>query len=379
MFAETDLERRRFCASLTLTVCGATLCVFKPATARHVNELKESPSMLPIREIIPVPARLPVERKMPSLDGATGWLNSPPPGPTKLSGQVILVSFWTYTCINWLRSLPYLRAWDEKYRNQGLVVIGVHTPEFLFEENFVNVRQAVKERTIGYPVAIDNDYAVWNAFKNEYWPAMYFVDRDGNIRHHQFGEGNYESSEKVIQQLLLDGAKNNDIIHDVVAVNAFGIEAAADWDNLASPETYLGYGRASNFISPGGAVANQRRLYTMPTRLGANQWALSGEWNVGIQAILLHKKGGHIGYRFHARDLHLVMGPKEGRPIAFRVRLNGQPPGEAHGIDVDASGQGTIAGQRLYQLVRQPGNIVDQNFDIEFLDAGAEVFAFTFG
>jgi thiol-disulfide isomerase/thioredoxin len=380
MAEETNLERRRFCAGITLTVISAQLGMPTSATARNAGESSAAASMIPVQDRSPGLAQLPIEGKMPSLGGAGGWLNSPPLEETGFRGKVVLVSFWTYTCINWMRSLPYVRAWNEKYKDQGLMVIGVHTPEFSFEKNSANVRQAVDESGIEYPVAIDSDYVIWNAFKNGYWPALYFIDRHGYIRHHQFGEGNYEHSEVVIQQLLLDGAKRSGTDHQLVSVRPRGVERAADWDNLRSPETYLGYGRGSNFASPGGAVTNQLRFYAMPARLGANHWALAGEWTVGNEATLLNQAGGRVACRFHARDLHLVMGVRTGgTPVQFRVLLNGQPPGPAHGIDIDSSGRGTVAGQRLYQLIRQPGRITDQHFDIEFFDAGAEVFAFTFG
>ncbi len=317
--------------------------------------------------------------ELASLERANEWLNSPPLTPAALRGKVVLIDFWTYTCINWIRQLPYVRAWAEKYRDQGLVVIGVHTPEFAFERNVDNVRRAAKDMRVDYPVAIDSDYAIWRAFNNRYWPALYFVDAQGHIRHHHFGEGEYEQSEMVIQQLLAEAGVDG-IGDELVSVDARGAEAGADWASLKSPENYVGYERTANFASPGGAVLDEPRVYDAPARLRLNHWALSGEWTVGRQAAVLNKAGGRIAYRFHARDLHLVMGPAaRGTSVRFRVALDGQAPGAARGVDVDEQGVGTVAEQRLYQLIRQPKPVTDRRFDIEFLDAGAEAFAFTFG
>jgi thiol-disulfide isomerase/thioredoxin len=323
--------------------------------------------------------QLPVEDEMPSLGGATEWLNSPPLTAAGLRGKVVLVEFWTYTCINWQRAHPYVRAWAERYKDRGLVVIGVHAPEFAFEKEIANVRRAAKDLRVEYPIAIDNDYAIWRAFNNEYWPALYFVDAKGNIRHHQFGEGEYEQSEKVIQRLLAE-AGNGGIGHGLVSVEARGTEAAADWGDLKSPENYVGYERTENFVSPGGAVVDKRHVYAVPARLSLNQWALSGDWTVGKQATALNKPDGRIVYRFHARDLHLVMGPtSRGTSVRFRVLIDGQPPGAAHGTDIDDRGNGTVTEQRLYQLIRQPKPITDRLFEIEFFDSGVETLAFTFG
>jgi thiol-disulfide isomerase/thioredoxin len=314
-----------------------------------------------------------------SLDSATAWLNSPPLTAAGLRGKVVLIDFWTYSCINWMRSLPYVRAWAEKYKDHGLVVIGVHTPEFPFEKDVDNIRQAAKEMKIDYPIAVDTDYAIWHAFKNEYWPALYFVDAQGHIRHHQFGEGEYEQSEMVIAQLLAE-AGNRGIARDPVSVDARGAEAPADWDSLNSPENYVGYERTENFASPGGVIPDKHRVYAAPARLALNNWALAGDWTIGKQATVLNAADGRIAYRFHARDLHLVMGPPApGTAVRFRVLLDGQPPGAAHGIDVDAQGYGTVSEPRLYQLIRQPKPIADRRFEIEFLDPGVETFAFTFG
>jgi thiol-disulfide isomerase/thioredoxin len=322
---------------------------------------------------------LPDEGELPGLGRATGWLNSPPLTPASLRGKVVLIDFWTYTCINWLRTLPHVSAWAEKYKDQGLVVIGVHTPEFEFEKNVDNVRRAVQERQIDFPVAIDSNYALWRAFRNEYWPALYFVDAQGRIRHHQFGEGDYQQSERVIQQLLAE-AGNTGVDRGLVAVDGKGPEAAPDWSNLKSPENYLGHERTENFSSPGGAVLDKSRAYSAPPRLRLNHWALAGDWMIKQHATVLSKANGRIAYRFHARDLHLVMGPAtSAKPVRFRVLIDGQPPGPAHGTDIDAQGNGTVGEQRLYQLIRQPAPIAERLFEIEFLDPGVEAFAFTFG
>jgi thiol-disulfide isomerase/thioredoxin len=323
--------------------------------------------------------QLPVEGELPSLDSATAWLNSPPLTAAGLRGKVVLIQFWTYTCINWLRSLPYVRAWAEKYRDHGLVVIGVHSPEFAFERDLDNVRQAVREMRIDYPIAVDSGHAIWQAFSNEYWPALYFVDAHGRIRHHQFGEGEYDQSERIIQQLLAEAGMAG-IRHDLVSVKARGTEAAADWASLKSRENYVGYERTEKFASPGGAALDRRRTYATPARLRLNHWALSGDWTMRKEVTVLNKANGRIAYRFHARDLHLVMGPvARGASVRFRVRIDGQPPGPAHGIDVDDQGNGTVTEQRLYQLIRQPKPVADRQFEIEFLDPGVEAFAFTFG
>jgi thiol-disulfide isomerase/thioredoxin len=324
-------------------------------------------------------ADLGVEGAMPSLDGATTWLDSQPLTRSDLRGRVVLVQFWTYTCINWLRTLPYVRAWARKYRDRGLVVIGVHTPEFGFEQELDNVRRAVRAMAIDYPVAIDNDYRIWGAFANHYWPALYFVDHEGRIRHHRFGEGDYERSEMVIQQLLAAAGKEA-VPHGLVAVDAAGPEAAADWADLRSPETYLGLDRTASFEPPDGPVLDEPHRYTAPARLELNHWALSGDWTVSAGMAALNRPSGRIAIQFHARDLHLVMGPAvRGTSVRFRVLIEGQPPGVAHGADVDQEGAGRVVDQRMYQLVRQPAPIEDRRFEIEFLDPGAEAFVFTFG
>ncbi len=323
--------------------------------------------------------RLPVEGEFASLGGATGWLNSPPLTTTGLRGKVVLVDFWTYTCINWLRTLPYVRAWAAKYKDQGLVVIGVHTPEFAFEHNEANVRRAAKDMQVDYPIAIDSDYSVWRAFHNEYWPALYLIDAQGRIRYHQFGEGKYEESEIAIQQLLAE-AGNVSAGGAPVSVDGKGAEAAADWGNLKSSENYVGNGRTEGFASPGGALPGKAHFYRVPSNLQLNHWALAGDWTIGEPSIVLNKPNGRIAYRFHARDLHLVMGPvTAGSSVRFRVLIDGQPPGAAHGIDVDEQGNGTLTQQRLYQLIRQTKAVANRQFEIEFLDSGVEAFAFTFG
>lgn len=322
---------------------------------------------------------LPIEGKFPPLDGATGWLNSPPLTAAGLRGKVVLVDFWTYSCINWRRSLPFVRAWAQKYKAQGLVVIGVHTPEFGFERQVDNVRWAVKNMRVDYPVLLDSEYAIWQAFENEYWPALYFIDAQGNIRHHQFGEGEYERSESVIQQLLVEaGAHGVGVDQAFVSVEGRGIEAAPDWINLRSGENYVGYARTENFSSPEGMLADQPRRYTLPARLDLNAWALSGAFTMRKESTRSDEAGARLRYRFHARDLHLVMGPvKRGSSPRFRVLVDGLPPGAAHGSDVDESGAGSVVEQRLYQLVRQTKPI-DHVFEIEWLDPGVEAFSFTF-
>jgi thiol-disulfide isomerase/thioredoxin len=314
-----------------------------------------------------------------SLERANEWLNSPPLTASALRGKVVLIDFWTYTCINWLRTLPYVRAWDAKYRNQGLMVVGVHAPEFTFERNRDNVHWAVKELRVDYPVAVDSDHVIWRAFNNQYWPALYFIDAQGRVRHHHFGEGAYEQSDMIIQRLLTEAGVGG-IGDELVSMDARGIEAAADWGSLKSPENYLGHERAENFASRGGAHLDKSHMYELPVRLRLNEWALSGDWTVKKEAASLNRPNGAIAYRFHARDLHLVMGPATlGTSVRFRVLIDGQPPGPAHGIDVDEQGYGTVIEQRLYQLIRQPKPIADRQFQIEFLGPGVEAFAFTFG
>jgi thiol-disulfide isomerase/thioredoxin len=309
---------------------------------------------------------------MPSLGGATGWLNSEPLGPAELRGRVVVVDFWTLTCINWLRTEPYVRAWSQAYRDDGLVVIGVHTPEFSFEHEIDRVRQATNERAIDYPVAVDNGYEIWSAFDNHYWPALYFVDAEGIIRDHHFGEGRYEQSERVIQRLL-------GVEREFVSVEGLGVEAQADWDHLRTPETYLGYGRSEHFASPDGAAVDERRAYELPERLRLSHWALAGEWTIGREHVALDQAGGSIAYRFHARDAHLVLAPGAREPIPFRVLLDGETPGPSHGVDVDDDGTGLLRDGRLYQLVREHDAVRERTLEITFLEPGAEAYVFTFG
>jgi thiol-disulfide isomerase/thioredoxin len=359
-----------------LGLAGPADAQFGTSSPADLPAIEEQPV---VRRTVPTAAALPIEGRLPSLDGATTWLNSPPLTAAGLRGHVVLVDFWTYTCINWLRTLPYVRAWAERYKDQGLVVIGVHAPEFPFEHDIENVRRAARDMSVAYPIAIDNNFAVWRAFANHYWPALYFVDANGDIRHHVFGEGDYEQSELIMQQLLAEAGIGG-LAHDLVAVDARGIEAAADWSSLESPETYLGYERTENFASPSGAALGARHVYAAPARLRLNQWALADDWTMGQQVSVLHTANGRITYRFHARDLHLVMGPAaRGTSVRFRVFLDGQAPGAAHGSDADEQGNGTVTDPRLYQLIRQPRPIADRQFAIDFLDPGVEAFAFTFG
>jgi thiol-disulfide isomerase/thioredoxin len=316
---------------------------------------------------------------LPGFEGATGWLNSPPLAAEDLRGKVVLVDFWTYTCINWIRTLPWIRAWAEKYSGDGLVVIGVHTPEFPFESDVENVSVAAKAMRVEYPIALDSDYAVWQAFSNHYWPAVYISDPEGRIRHHQFGEGGYEECERVIQELLRESGRD-DVADDLVTLAPDGVEAQADWTSLESPETYLGYEQTRNFASPGGFEVDAPRSYAGPDTLRLNHWSLSGDWTVEGRASVLNEAGGSIAFRFHARDVNLVLGPRaRGGSIPFRVLIDGEPPGQAHGLDVDEQGNGTLNEQRLYQLVREPGSITDRTFEITFLAPGAEGYVFTFG
>jgi hypothetical protein len=320
-----------------------------------------------------------MEGRIPSLEGTTGWLNTRPLTSDELLGKVVVVNFCTYTCINWLRTLPYVRAWAETYADRGLVMLGVHTPEFPFEKDVENVQRALGEMRVDYPMALDSDYAVWEAFSNHYWPALYFIDAEGAMRHHHFGEGDYERSELVIQELLAE-AGSDEKGGDFVWVDGQGPEAAADWENLGSPETYLGYDRALTLDSPAGVRPDERQVYLAPEDLGLNRWALSGDWMVAGGNVRLYEPNGRIAFRFHARDVNLVMGPAS-RTAAepFRVFLDGQSPVDANGGDVDAAGSGALDYQRMYQLIRQRGPIVDRLFEIEFPEGGAEAFCFTFG
>src|SRR5262245_44140624 len=311
--------------------------------------------------------------RMPPFDGANGWINSPPLSPDDLRGHVVLTNFWTFTCVNWLRTAPYIRAWAEKYAEHGLITIGVHTPEFDVEHDRGNVERMVEKLRVDYPVAIDNDFAVWEAFANRAWPAVYIADSEGALRFQHWGEGRYEESERAVQELL--GVED-----DLASVEALGVEAPADWDQVESPESYVGYARAERFASPGGLVRGERHTYSAPDDdLGLNQWALVGDWTIRPQPAISHDAGGRLAYRFHARDLNLVLAPAEGEEARFRVRLDGEAPEGSRGDDVDKQGDGVASEPRLYQLIRQPGRIEDRTFEIEFLDPGAQAYVFTFG
>jgi thiol-disulfide isomerase/thioredoxin len=368
---QIDHRRRRFVG--TVTGLAAAHLV-------RIGSGKAGPIMEAPMKHLASQASQPVgDSLFPSLARATEWLNSPPLSAPDLRGKPVLVQFWTYTCINWLRTMPYVRAWADKYKESGLVVIGVHSPEFVFERNVGNVRLAAKDLRVDHPIAIDSDHVIWGAFDNHYWPALYFIDARGQIRHRQFGEGEYEESERVIQDLVAEIGTGN-VGQALVSVDPRGIEVAADWRDLQSGENYVGYERTENFASPDGPVSDRRHVYTVPARLTLNQWALSGDWTMGPETLGLNGSGGRIAYRFQARDLHLVMGPRaRGATVRFRVLIDGKPPGAAHGLDVDDQGNGMAKEQRLYQLIRQPAPIVDRLFKIEFLDPGIETFAFTFG
>jgi len=321
---------------------------------------------------------LAFEGRLPGFEAAAGWLNSPPLTPDELRGKVVLVDFWTYTCINWLRTLAWVRAWAEKYENDGLVVIGVHTPEFPFERDEDNVREAVQEMAIRYPVALDPDFGVWNAFSNSYWPAIYIADADGRIRYHHYGEGDYDECEQVVQQLIRDAGR--EVGDELVSVTPEGFEVQADWANLKTPETYVGYQQGQNFASAADLVIDDPWTYSVPEPLNPNEWALAGRWAVESRASVSQEPDAKIAFRFHARDVNLVMGPRPREAsIPFRVTVDAEPPGDAHGFDVDEQGNGTVHQQRLYQLVREPGAIMDRTVELTFLEPGAEAYCFTFG
>jgi cytochrome c biogenesis protein CcdA/thiol-disulfide isomerase/thioredoxin len=326
----------------------------------------------------PAAAPLPIEGRLPSLAGATAWLNSPPLTAETLRGKVVLVDFWTYSCINCLRALPYVERWYDTYKDHGLVVIGVHAPEFAFEKDLPNVRRAVADLGIQYPVAVDDDYSIWRGFDNHYWPAHYFIDASGRVRAHHFGEGEYEESERIIRELLTQ-AGYRDLPASGAAPAPSGIEAAADMEHVQSNETYIGYRRADGFRSPGGFADDREKTYSLPTSLTLNQWALAGRWTDTPEKAVLDAAPGKIAFRFSARDLHLVLGPGADKPVRFRVLFDGGPPGANHGVDTDAQGNGVIREQRLYQLIRQASPAGEHTFSIELLDAGAEAYSFTFG
>jgi hypothetical protein len=320
-----------------------------------------------------------VEGELPDFDGATRWLNSEPLRPADLRGKVVVVQFCTYSCVNWLRTLPYVRAWVDQYRDDGLVMIGAHSPEFPFEHDVEKVQPALDAMGVDYPIAMDNEFAIWRAFANQAWPALYFIDAEGRIRHHHFGEEDYERSEQVIQQLLAE-AGHDDVEEGLVSVEPGGVELGADWDTLESPETYVGYQRLAGFASPTGVEPDRSQVYAEAPRLELNQWSLSGDWTIGNQITTLNESGGRITFRFHGRDLNLVMGREaDAGSVPFRVTVDGEPPNGAGGLDVDDEGNGVIAEDRLYQLIRETGPIRDRTFEIMFLDAGAQAYVFTFG
>ena len=367
----------RLSAGNTNRIEQALIDAVRPASAQN-----EQPAMAMTGTMMmsaASPKDLPVEGELPGFDGAVSWLNSPPLTAEGLRGKVVLVDFWTYSCINCIRTLPYLRSWYDRYKDQGFVIVGVHSPEFAFEKDEANVRRAVREFGIQYPVALDNDYAIWQAFNNQYWPAHYFIDAQGRIRGHHFGEGNYEESEALIRTLLAEAGEQS-LPAMARETAGQGIEAAAGKTEVRSPETYVGYGRAENFTSPGGFVHEAAKSYVAPSSLELNQWALDGNWTVEGERAMANAAPGKIVFRFHARDLHLVLGPgADGKPVRFRVRVDGAAPGDDRGTDVDGSGDGVVREQRLYQLIRQSGEVQDRTFTIEFLDPGVQAYAFTFG
>ena len=363
MSEPVDYGRRRLLGAGALGLAGIPLGLYSPLMRSTTHTLHH----------------LIGGDRLASLRTATAWLNTPPLTATDLRGKVVLIDVWTYTCVNWLRTLPYVRAWSDKYKAQGLVVIGVHSPEFPFEHDLENVRRAVRDMRVTYPVAIDNEFSIWRAFDNNYWPAVYLLDGEGRVRYQHFGEEAYEQTERNIQRLLKDAGARG-VSDKIVSVVPEGAEVPADWGSLKSAENYVGFGRTENFVSADGTAVDERHVYAAPARLRLNQWALSGDWTVSQGATALNRPKGRIAYCFHARDLNLVMGPTtRGTPIRFRVSVDGRPPGTTHGVDADEQGNGTVTEQRMYQLVRQPKPIVDRQFEIEFLDAGVEAFSFTFG
>ena len=360
---QTICDRRRFLGTAAMTLGAARLGILGLAAQGGACATGQAAG----------------DGELRALGRATDWLNSPPLTAAGLAGKVVAVNVWTFTCINWLRTLPYVRAWANRYRDPGLVVIGVHAPEFSFEHDLDNVRRQATAMHVTYPVAVDNDFAIWRAFNNKVWPALYLLDANGEIRHHQFGEGGYEESERTIQQLLRNtGARS--VGSALTPVDASGAEVEADWGNLRSPETYVGYAQTAHFASPRGVAADVRHAYSVPRDLEVNHWALGGDWTVSRENAALNAAHGRIAYRFHARDVHLVMGPAvRAASIPFRVTIDGRPPGESRGTDVDAQGNGVVNEQRLHQLIRQQGQIVDRQFEIEFPAPGVQGFCFTFG
>jgi thiol-disulfide isomerase/thioredoxin len=377
--ADTGLLARLSYASTSVFEQAVLDRLHEETSRKGISEIADNGSMtMTVNAREPFISSLPVEGIAPALDGAVEWLNSKPLTASDLHGKVVLIDFWTYSCINCIRTVPYVRAWAEKYRDQGLVVIGVHAPEFAFEKNIDNVRKAVADFAIRYAVAVDNDFRIWRAFQNSYWPAHYLIDAKGQLRYHHFGEGNYAQTEKAIQDLIRE-AGSKMAADSTVTPNTRGAEMAPDLGNIGSSETYLGYDRAAGFVSPEGLLSNTSRDYSIDAP-GLNEWGLSGRWTVGAEKAVLDNAGGGIAYRFSARDLHLVLGPKtNGKPIRFKVTVDGMVPGKNHGADVDADGNGQITTTKLYQLVRQAGDVEARNFEIHFFDPGAEAYTFTFG
>jgi cytochrome c biogenesis protein CcdA/thiol-disulfide isomerase/thioredoxin len=377
--ADTGLLARLSYASTSVFEQAVIDRLHQEKSRNRVSKVADNSSMtVAVNSKEPFISDLPVEGIAPALDGTVDWLNSKPLTAADLRGKVVLIDFWTYSCINCIRTVPYVRAWAEKYKDQGLVVIGVHAPEFAFEKKIDNVRKAVEDFGIRYPVAIDNDFRIWRAFENSYWPAHYLIDAKGQLRYHHFGEGNYAQTEQAIQELIREGGKKM-AADAAVAPDAKGAELAPDLQNVRSGETYLGYDRAASFVSPEGLLSNTSRDYSV-TQPGLNEWGLSGRWTVAAEKAVLDNAGGSIAYRFSARDLHLVLGPRaDGKPVRFKVTVDGKAPGKDHGSDIDADGNGQITTTKLYQLVRQAGDVEARNFEIRFLDPGAEAYAFTFG
>jgi cytochrome c biogenesis protein CcdA/thiol-disulfide isomerase/thioredoxin len=369
----------RLSAASTTRLEQALFEAFLPADGEEAAQAMSAGAMMMAPGAESQDAALPVEGPAPSLAGATEWINSPPLTAESLRGKVVLFDFWTYSCINCLRALPYVEAWAAKYRDRGLIVVGIHSPEFAFEKDIRNVRRAIADLGIAYPVAVDNDYELWRAFANRYWPAHYFVDATGQIRYRHFGEGEYERSETVIQQLLAEAGREAPTT-SFVTPRADGAARAADWSSAQSPETYIGHERAERFASPGGQTADAAHAYAAPAELEANEWALEGEWLVGDEHATLIGGSGRIVFRFHARDLHLVLSPGPGAtPVEFRVRVDGAAPAQDHGVDLSAAGEGVVTTERLYQLIRHAGPARLRTFEIEFMRPGVRAYAFTFG
>ena len=383
MSDNTDNERRRFLGVAAVGVAASFTKFLFANTARAgehmIDAFHSERAGAPTTRAAESLRAFADEGPMPELDGAVSWLNTGPLSSASLRGKVVLVDIWTYSCINSLRQLPYMKSWAAKYRNAGLMVLGVHSPEFAFEKDRANVEQAVRELKVTYPIAIDSNHGIWQAFNNNYWPADYFIDGKGRIRHHHFGEGDYDESERVIQGLLKENGAT-ELNESTARVSGAGIEEAPNWANVQSPETYVGYNRGEHFASPEPVARGSRQSYSTPATLMQNQWALGGSWNVGGESGVLEEAPGTIAFRFHSRDLNLVLTPMTaGKPVRYKVRVDGKAPGDDHGNDVAADGTGEVREPRLYQLVRQKGRVVDRTFEIEFLDPGVHAYVFTFG